>query len=274
MGTRLINFEKHLEHVISIAIEYAPKVFGAAIVLVIGLWLIKRLGKVAVIAMEKKDLDVSLRTFLRSLITIGLKVVLIVTVAGMIGIGTTSFVTILGAAGLAVGLALQGSLSNFAGGVLLLIFKPYRVGDQIETQGQTGTVREIQVFNTILLTSDLKTVILPNGAVSNGTIVNYTKNGVLRGDVQVVVAAINDIDQVKKLLLEAMLNHEHILKSPTPEIAALKIVDNAVTLSIKPYGLAEHYSMINSDVVEIAKRVFDKNKIVAPIQQRIVHTIQ
>lgn len=266
MNANVDKFEKHIEHVISLIIDYTPRVIGAAIVLFVGLWLIKRLAKVAVKAMEKKELDVSLRTFLRSLISIGLKVVLIVTVAGMVGIGTTSFVTILGAAGLAVGLALQGSLSNFAGGVLILIFKPYKVGDSISAQGQDGTVKEIQIFNTILLTGDLRTIILPNGAVSNGTIVNNTKHGILRGDVQVTVPASNDIDVVKKLLFEAMQNHEHILKTPAPEIAAIKIADNAVTLSIKPYGLTEHYSAINSDVIQITKKVFEKHKIVVPVK--------
>lgn len=264
MGTYNLNLEKHIEHIISLVIEYTPRIIGAALVLFVGLWLIKRLAKIAVIAMEKKDLDVSLRTFLRSLISIGLKVILIVTVAGMIGIGTTSFVTILGAAGLAVGLALQGSLSNFAGGVLILIFKPYRVGDSIDVLGQSGTVKEIQIFNTILLTSDLRTVILPNGGVSNGTIVNNTKQGVLRGDVLVTISANHDIDLVKNSLIEELLKHEHILKTPAPEITAIKIIDGGVTLSIKAYGLAEYYSLINSDVVEIAKKVFDKHSILPP----------
>jgi small conductance mechanosensitive channel len=267
---KFLNIDKHIEHIINLLIEYTPRVIGAFLVLTIGLWAIKRLAKVSSVAMDKKDLDISLHTFLRSLITIGLKVILIITVAGMLGIGTTSFVTILGAAGLAVGLALQGSLSNFAGGVLLLIFKPYKVADLIEAQGQLGTVKEIQIFNTILLTSDLKTIILPNGAVSNGTIINYSKNGILRGDVQIVVSATNDIDYVKTLLINAMLTHEHILKNPAPEIAAVKIVDNAVTLSIKPYGLSQHYILINSDVVEIVKKIFEQHNITAPIQQRIV----
>jgi len=270
MNIKPLNIEKHIEHIISILIEYTPRVIGAVVVLFIGLWLIKRLSKLATRSMENRDLDVSLRTFLRSLISIGLKVILIVTVAGMIGIGTTSFVTILGAAGLAVGLALQGSLSNFAGGVLILIFKPYRVGDTIEAQGQSGSVKEIQIFNTILLTADLKTIILPNGAVSNGTIVNYTKNGILRGDVQVTISAANDVDKVKELLMIELLKHEHILKDPVPEITAVKIIDNSVTLSIKPYSLAVDYAIINSDVVEIAKKVFEKHGISSPIQKRIV----
>lgn len=268
MNIKPLNLEKHIEHIISILIEYTPRVIGATLVLIIGLWLIKRLSTLTTKSMERRDLDVSLRTFVRSLISVGLKVVLIVTVAGMIGIGTTSFVTILGAAGLAVGLALQGSLSNFAGGVLVLIFKPYRVGDSVEVLGQNGSVKEIQIFNTILLTSDLKTVILPNGAVSNGTIVNYTKHGILRGDIQVTVSAIHDIDLVKQLLIDELLKHAYVLKDPIPEVAAIKIIDGGVTLSIKAYSLSENYSMINSDVVEIAKKVFEKNNILPPAAKK------
>lgn len=259
MEIKPINIDKHIERAISVFIEYTPKVVGAFLVLIIGLWLINRLSKVATRSMEKRDLDVSLRTFFKSLVSIGLKVVLIVTVAGMVGIGTTSFVTILGAAGLAVGLALQGSLSNFAGGVLVLIFKPFKVGDQIEAQGQKGTVIEIQIFNTILLTGDLKTIILPNGAVSNGTIINYSKHGILRGDIEVTVSASNNIAEVKKILTEALLQHPLILKDPRPEIAAVKIVDNSIVLSIKPYALSANHTSINSDVVEIASQVFEKN---------------
>jgi small conductance mechanosensitive channel len=268
MDIKVLNVEKHIEHIISIVIEYTPRVIGAVIVLIVGLWLINRLSKLATKSMQRRDLDVSLRTFLKSLISIGLKVILIVTVAGMIGIGTSSLVTILGAAGLAVGLALQGSLSNFAGGVLILIFKPYRVGDTIETQGQTGTVKEIQIFNTILLTGDLKTIILPNGAVSNGTIVNNTRNGVLRGDIQITISAVNDIDNVIQLITKALLQHELILKEPMPEIRAIKIIDNSVTLSIKPYGLSEHSSIIHSDVVRMVKHVFQENNIEVPIPKK------
>ena len=273
MDSKFLNIEMHIERFISFLLDYTPRLIGAFLVLFIGLWLIKRFAKIASKAMDKKDLDVSLRTFLLSLLSVGLKVILIVTVAGMIGIGTTSFVTILGAAGLAIGLALQGSLSNLAGGVLLLIFKPYKVGDTIETQGQIGKVTEIQVFNTLLLTTDLKTIILPNGAVSNGTIVNYSKNGVLRGNVDVVVSASNDIDKVKALLFEAILSHDLIIKDPKPEIFAIKIIDNAVTLSIKAYAKSENISQVNSDIVEIAKKVFHQNKIDAPIQMRMIQTI-
>jgi small conductance mechanosensitive channel len=273
MDSKFLNIDVHIGHFISFLLEYTPRLIGAFLVLFIGLWLIKRLAKIASKAMDKKDLDVSLRTFLLSLLSVGLKVILIVTVAGMIGIGTTSFVTILGAAGLAIGLALQGSLSNFAGGFLLLIFKPYKVDDVIEAQGQIGKVTEIQVFNTLLITADLKTIILPNGAVSNGTIVNYSKNGLLRGNVDLVVSASSDIDKVKELLFTAIIKHPLIIKVPQPEIVAVKIIDNAVTLSIKAYGKSDDISQINSDIVEIAKKVFEQNKIDAPVQLRVIQNI-
>ena len=158
--------EKYTKNIIDLTVVYTPKIIMAGVVLVVGFWLIKKLTRISEKAMVRRDLDISLRTFLRSLIGVGLKILLLITVAGMIGIQTTSLVTVLGAAGLAVGLALQGSLSNFAGGVLVLVFKPFKVGDTIEALGQKGQVQEIQIFNTILITADNKTIILPNGSVS------------------------------------------------------------------------------------------------------------
>lgn len=267
MNNYTFKIDQHIDRFISTIVEYTPRVIGALLFLFVGMWLINRFAKIASKTMERRELEISLRTFLRSLISIGLKIVLIVTVAGMLGIGTTSFVTILGAAGLAVGLALQGSLSNFAGGVLILIFKPYKVGDTIEVLGQVGTVKEIQIFNSILLTGDLKTIILPNGAVSNGTIVNQTKYGTLRSDIHVTIAASNDVDVVKNLLIDEMMKHPDILKTPLPEVIAVKIVDNGVTLAIKPYSLAKDQGKVNSEVVEMIKRVFAKNQIImAPLK--------
>jgi small conductance mechanosensitive channel len=267
MNNYTSKIDQHIERFITNVIEYTPRVIGAFLFLIIGMWVINRFAKIATKRMEKRELEVSIRTFVKSLISIGLKIVLIVTVAGMLGIGTTSLVTVMGAAGLAVGLALQGSLSNFAGGVLILIFKPYKVGDTIEVLGQTGTVREIQIFNTILLTGDLKTIILPNGAVSNGTVVNHTKYGTLRSDVHVTIAASNDVDVVKNLLIDEMMKQPAILKNPLPEVTAVRIVDNGVTLAIRPYALAADHGKVNAEVVEMTKRVFAKNQIaMAPVK--------
>jgi small conductance mechanosensitive channel len=177
---------------------YGAQVLGAIVVFIIGLYITNWLARVFSRMMTRRHFDVSLQSFLSSMVGVGLKVLLLITVAGMLGIQTTSFVAIIGAMGLAVGLALQGSLANFAGGMLILVFKPFKVGDLIESQGQAGVVQEIQIFNTILLTADLKTIILANGAVSNGTIINYSKHGSLRVDITIAVAPSNDIQKVKK----------------------------------------------------------------------------
>lgn len=253
--------DKQIEKLLDIFIEYSPKVVMSLIILLIGLWLIKRIGIVAEKAMNKKELEISLRTFLKSLISIGLKIVLIVTVAGMIGIGTTSFVTILGAAGLAVGLALQGSLSNFAGGVLILIFKPFKVGDSIEAGGQSGEVKEIQIFNTILVTSDHKTVIFPNGPLSNGTIINTTRQGNLRVDIQLKISSNNDISHVKSIIKNVLENNSKIIKTNNEEIFIGKFTDGILQLNVKPSCLPGDTSQVTSEVYEKIKIAFEKNNI-------------
>lgn len=255
-------------------IEYTPSVISALLVLIFGLWVIKRIAIIAEKAMVKKELEVSLRTFLRSLVSIGLKIILIITVAGMIGIGTASFVTILGAAGLAVGLALQGSLSNFAGGVLILIFKPFKVGDTIEAGGQTGEVIEIQIFNTILLTADHKTVILPNGPLSNGTIVNSTRHGDLRLDITLLVSSENELTRVKEVIQEVLNGSDKILKEPIPGIFVGRITEGAVNINVRPYCLPDDAAQLTSELYNAIKQAFDKNKFKPVIQERIIHNLK
>jgi small conductance mechanosensitive channel len=264
--------DKHIDHLIDNVAHYTPIVLMALIVLIVGLWVIKRFAILADKAMKRRNLDVSLRTFLKSLMSIGLKIVLIVTVAGMIGIGTASFVTVLGAAGLAIGLALQGSLSNFAGGVLILIFKPFKVGDTIEAQGQTGEVKEIQIFNTILLTGDHKTVILPNGVLSNNTIVNNTRAGSLRIDVHLSVSMDNDIETVKTIIMDVVKNNPQVLQKPEPGIFVGKVVDTAVSINVKPFCLPDDTAQLQSDLYNQIKVAFEKNKIKPPVPRRLVHS--
>ena len=268
-----MKLQEHIDKITDKIIQFAPDVISALLVLVIGLWIIKRIAYLANKGFELRDLDVSLRTFLKSLISIGLKIILIVTVAGMLGIGTASFVTILGAAGLAVGLALQGSLSNFAGGVLILIFKPYKVGDTIEAQGQIGEVKEIQIFNTLLLTAENKTVILPNGILSNGTIVNQSRFGSLRADIPVAVAIENDIVKVKSVIKSVLEVNPKILKTPEPIIMTGKILDGAVNLSVRPYCQPDQVNAVISEVNEALIIAFEKNKINPAIPSRIIHNI-
>jgi small conductance mechanosensitive channel len=244
----------------------------AIVVLVIGWWIIGRVGKAAERGMGK--MDVSLRTFLRSLITISLKILLLVSVAGMAGIQTTSFIAILGAAGLAVGLALQGTLANFAGGVLILIFKPYKVGDLIDAQGKTGAVKEIQIFNTILNTPKGETIILPNGAVSNGTIVNYTHLGRALVEIPIDLAGKTSIEDLRKSILPAIKQDSRIMEDPQPMIGILSIKPGTIQVAFKAYTLPENLIPVTGWMIETIKAELEKNKFGGPIPHSYVHTIQ
>src|SRR6516225_935918 len=195
---------------------YGPRFLSALLVLIIGLMIINWAAKLVSKTMKRRNVDVSLQSFLSSMISVGLKILLLVSVAGMIGIQTTSFVAVIGALGLAVGLALQGSLANFAGGVLILLFKPFKAGDIIESNGQTGVVQEIQIFNTILLTPENKTTIIANAMVSNGIIINLSRHGNLRVDLTAAVAADNDMDKVRTVIMNVLHSDEKILKDPAP----------------------------------------------------------
>jgi len=252
---------KHLDDLVLRALHFAPKLIGSILLLFIGLWFIKRISRITEKAMLKKDLEVSLRTFLKSLISIGLRIILIVTVAGMIGIGTTSFVTILGAAGLAIGLALQGSLANFAGGVLILIFKPFKVGDVIDSQGIIGKVTEIQIFNTILTTFDQRMVILPNGNLSNNVITNVTRSGILRADIPITLSMENNLDHIRKIINEVLSNSTVILKDPAPVVVFTKIADGSITVNIRPYCENQSLNLVLSEVNIALKKAFDENGI-------------
>ena len=249
---------------------YGPKIIGAIVVFVLGLYVTNWLTRQVTKGMNRRHIDVSLQSFLSSMVGIGLKILLLITVAGMLGIQTTSFIAVIGAMGLAVGLALQGSLANFAGGVLILMFKPFKVGDLIESQGQTGVVSEIQIFNTILLTPENKTIILSNGAVSNNTIVNYSRHGTLRVDLTMAVSPTNDIQKVRKVVEDAMVSHPKVLKDPKPTVNILRIGDGMVTLTVRPYAAAADYWDVYFDLQEKLKVGFDSNNIAAPIPTRVI----
>jgi small conductance mechanosensitive channel len=249
---------------------YGPGIIGALLVFIIGLYLTNWIGRVVTRALGKRNLDVSLQSFLASIVSIGLKVLLLITVAGMLGIQTTSFVAVVGALGLAVGLALQGSLANFAGGVLLLVFKPFKVGDLIESGGQTGNVIAIQIFNTFLLTPENKTVILANGAVSNNTIVNYSRHGNLRVDITIAVAPDSDLEKTRRVAMETIASNRFVLKEPASSVNVLKVGDGMVTLAIRPYATPENYWDAFFSVQEEVRNAFDRNQIAGPTPTRII----
>jgi small conductance mechanosensitive channel len=257
-----------------LGIEYAPRFALAIITLLIGLWIISGITKIIKLSMERSKVDPTLIPFMSSLVSWGFKVLLFISVASMIGIATTSFVAVLGAAGLAVGLALQGSLANFAGGVLVMVFKPYKVGDLIESQGHLGVVKEVQIFNTILIAPQSKRVIIPNGATSNGSIVNYTAEGKIRVDVTVGVSYDADIDQTKAVLMDVLLANDKVMRDPAPFVGVLEMADSSVNFTVRPHCLPEDYWDVFFSVNEEVKKALDKNAIAIPFPQRDVHLIQ
>ena len=202
-----MQISDYTDQVMTLVIQYAPRVVLAGIALVLGLWLVGALAGLVRRGLEKRGTDPTLVPFMHSLITWILKAVVFISVAGIVGIETTSFVAILGAAGLAVGLALQGTLGNFAGGVMLMLFKPIAVGELIEVGGQTGWVKEIQIFCTVLLSPQNKTIVLANSSVSSGTIVNFSRHGNVRCDISVGISYGANIKQARDVLMQVMRDH-------------------------------------------------------------------
>jgi small conductance mechanosensitive channel len=265
------NLQTYVQKLIDLAVEYGPKLLLAIVVLIVGLWIIRLVLKGANRTMEKSNIEISLRKFLSSLFGIILKALLLISVASMIGIATTSFVAILGAAGLAVGLALQGGLANFAGGVLILIFKPFKVGDFIDAQGYMGTVHEISIFTTILKTPDNKTVIIPNGSLSNGSMVNFSTEPRRRVDMTFGIGYSDSIEKAKKVLAKLVDSDERILKEPGPQIVVSELGDSSVNFTVRVWCEAADYWGIYFDTQEKVKLTFDAEDISIPFPQRDVH---
>jgi len=265
------NIDVYITKAVELLITYAPKVILAIITLIVGLWLIGLVTRVTRKSMEKTKADKTLIPFMTNLVAWLLKVLLFISVASMVGVATTSFIAVLGAAGLAIGLALQGSLGNFAGGVLILIFKPYNVGDLIESQGHLGVVKELQIFNTILLTPNNKRVIIPNGAVSNGAIVNYSAEGILRVDLVIGIAYESDVPKAKKVLYKVMADHELVLEDPASQVAVSELADSSVNLVVRPWCQAADYWQVYFDITEAAKAGLEASGITIPFPQRDVH---
>ncbi len=265
------KFQGYIDKAYDLIIEYGIKVIMAILVLLIGFWIIRRITKVVNRLMEKKDVSLSLRKFLTSLVSILLKVMLLISVAQMVGIQTTSFIAVLGALGLAIGMALQGTLANFAGGVMILLFKPFKVGDLIESQGHLGTVKEIHIFVTVLLSPENKTIIIPNAAVSNNDIVNYTTEGVIRVDMTFGISYESNIKKAKDILLNIIDNHPKVLKTPEPFVGVHDLADSSVNLAVRPYTLPGDYWEVYFYVLEEGKLALDKAGITIPFPQMDVH---
>ena len=265
-----MNVQKWVDTGYDLLIIYAPKLLMAILIWIIGAWVIKMITKGIRKALDKGDYDVSLKKFLMNLVGWILKIVLIVVVLGTVGIETTSFAAILAAAGLAIGLALQGSLANFAGGVLIMIFKPIKVGDFIEAQGEAGTVKEIEIFTTKLTSPDNKEIIIPNGKLSNDNIVNYSALDMRRVDMVFGVGYDSDIKQTKDILMEQLNNHPLILKDPAPLVRLTELADSSLNFNVRPWVKTADYWGVYYDIMESSKEALD----VAGIDIPYPHNVQ
>jgi small conductance mechanosensitive channel len=266
-----IFMSNYTDKAVELIMAYAPKLLLAIITLLIGLWIIKLIVKVVVRGLDRSKADVSLQKFLGSLVGILLKIVLFISVFSMIGIQMTSFVALVGAAGLAVGIALQGSLANFAGGVLILLFKPYKVGDFISAQGYSGSVKEIQVFNTILTTPDNKTIIIPNGSLSNSSITNFSTEPKRRVDMTFGIGYSDDINKAKDILNSLIRQDVRILTDPDPVVVLSELADSSVNFTVRVWCKGADYWGIFFDMQEKVKLEFDKGGISIPFPQQDVH---
>lgn len=258
---------------IDMALKYGPDLLLAIVTLVVGLWLINKLVNVLGRTMEGRLVEPTLAKFLRSLVSIGLKGLLFISVLGMIGIETTSFIAVLGAAGLAVGLALQGSLSNFAGGVLILLFRPFRVGQVIDAQGFLGTVHEIGILHTVLKTFDNKTIIIPNGNLANSAITNMSLEETRRADWVFGVSYDDDIRKVRDVIQGVLDAEERILKDKPTVIALSEFADSSVNFTVRAWVNAADLWPVIWDTNEKIKLAFDEQGISIPFPQRDVHMI-
>jgi small conductance mechanosensitive channel len=265
------NFQVYWNQLIGFFVLYTPKLLLAIIVLIAGLWLIKRLVKLLDKLMERREVDKSLHSFIDSLAGVILKILLLLTVISMVGVETTSFIAILASVGFAIGMALQGSLGNFAGGVLILFLKPFKVYDYIEAQGFAGTVQSIQIFHTILLTPDNKRIIIPNGALSNNAIINYTAEAIRRLDLSFGIGYQDNVDNAKALIDKVIKADARILLDPAPMIAVGLLADSSVNFTVRVWCNTDDYWKIFFDIHEKMKKEFDENGISIPFPQRDIH---
>ncbi len=256
------SFGEYWNDFLKLLLDYSPKVVSALFILFVGLYAIRFINRLVKKIMLKRDLDPTLSKFLADILLWVLRGLLFITFISKLGVETSSFVAILGAAGLAVGLSLQGSLSNFAGGMLIILFKPFRVGDTIEAQGVIGTVSEIQIFVTKLITGNNQTIFIPNGNLSNGTIINYSIAGMRRADLLFSLSYETNIKTAKEIVIQVMESHPKVLSSPTPTVSVKDLSDSAIHLSIKPWSTNADFGDMCSDILENCKEAFDSAGII------------
>jgi small conductance mechanosensitive channel len=271
MEAQIQNGGEYIDTLINLFVVWGPKLVGAIVALIIGLYLANMIAGGIDKMMEKKKLDPSLRPFFRSLISNLLKVLVVISVLGMVGIQMTSFIAILGAAGLAIGMALSGTLQNFAGGVMLLTFRPFKAGDVIEAQGYIGAVKEIQIFNTILKTFDNKTIIIPNGGLSTSPMVNYSTEPTRRVGWTFGIAYGDDIDLARKTLKDLLTANDKVLTDPPIFVEVAELADSSVNFTVRAWVNSADYWTVFFYMYENVYKKFAEVGLNIPFPQMDVH---
>jgi small conductance mechanosensitive channel len=252
---------KYCDKAINYAIEFAPKILGVIVLLVVGFWLAKKVTALAAKSLERANFSKDVAPILVSFLGFGIKLVVLLAAASIVGIETTSIVGVLAAAGFAVGLALQGSLSNFAAGILIMVFKPFKVGDVVEVAGKFGKVEDVQIFNTLLVTPGLKTLIVPNGKAIDGTITNFSAKGAIRIELNVTMPYGESFPKVKDVLLDAMRAVPLVLADPAPEVGIERFDSHNILVAVRPYVRPDDYWAGIFEVHRAVKTAFHENGV-------------
>lgn len=270
-GSKGVDVEQLLSKLVDWGIEVGKDLLGAIIIYIVGRFIIKQVGRLLARILEKRKLEISVQTFLRSLVSILLNLILAFAIVSRLGVETTSFAALLASAGVAIGMALSGNLSNFAGGLIILVFKPFKVGDYIEGQNANGTVREIQIFHTILTTVDNKVIYVPNGALSSNAITNYSKQETRRAEWVFGVEYGEDFEKVKAVLQRIIDADPRILKDPAPMIALGALSASSVDIKVRAWAKTADYWDVYFDMNKIVYDTFNKEGIGFPFPQLTVH---
>ena len=260
-----------INSITQIAADFGLRLLYAVLIIFVGRWVIKLLLKIIKSALEKTTVEETIRIFVANLLNSLLMVIIFIAAINQLGIETTSIIAMLGAAGLAIGLALQGSLANFAAGILIVIFRPYKVGDYIEAGSAEGTVLDIQIFSTVLKTPDNKVVVVPNGTIMDSSIINYTGQATRRVDIVASCGYEDDIDKVKDILKDILNQDERILEEPEPRIAVSELADNSINFIVRPWVNSSDVLSVKYSILEQIKKRFDEEGISIPYPQRDVH---
>ena len=268
------NFDIVLQKIIDMALSAGKHILIAGVLFVVGRFIVRMLNRVVSKMLQRRHVDAGVQTFLRSLVNIVLNILLVITVIGALGVNTTSFAALLASAGVAIGMALSGNLQNLAGGLIVLLFKPYRVDDFIEVQGVQGKVREIQIFHTILVTVDNKVVYIPNGSTSSAVIVNYSREATRRVEWTIGIDYGEDVERARTAITEVLEADSRVLKDPAPFVAVSTLADSSVNIVVRVWVATENYWNVYHDTYRRIYDTFNGKGINFPFPQQTVHIVR